>query len=85
MLGWVRTILPSRFQFKFEKEAPFCVPGASIRSVATLPGDGINTLTHTQSTSSFGNYLFYENDVPKNETGANLVNLFGYVMSSLSS
>ena len=43
MLGWVRTILPSRFQFKFEKEAPIVVQETSIRSVPTLTGDGINT------------------------------------------
>ena len=50
MLGWVRTILPSRFQFKFEKkEAPFGVPvpGTSTRSVPTLTGEGINTKIHT--------------------------------------
>ena len=47
MLGWVRTILPSRFQFKFEKkEARFGVPGTSIRSVPTLTGEGINTDIH---------------------------------------
>ena len=49
MLGWVRTILPSRFQFKFEKkEAPFGVPGTSIRSVPTLTGEGINTYTYPE-------------------------------------
>ena len=46
MLGWVRTILPSRFQFEFEEEAPFGVPGTSIRSVPTLTGEGINTYIH---------------------------------------
>ena len=44
MLGWVLTILPSRFQFKFEKnEALIRVPGTSKRCVPTLTGEGINT------------------------------------------
>ena len=43
------------------------------------------TQLSNHSTSSFGNYLLHQNDVSKNETGANLVNLYGYGMSSLSS
>ena len=40
---WCCTILPSRFQFKFEKMKP---QWTSKRSVPTLTGEGINT--HTQ-------------------------------------
>jgi len=36
------------------------------------------TQSSNHSTSSFGNYLLHQNDVPKNETGATLVNLYGY-------
>ena len=46
MLGWVRTILSSRFQFKFEKKiAPIGVPGTSMRRVTTISGEGISTHT----------------------------------------
>jgi len=46
MLGWVCTILPSRFQFKLKKEAPIGVPRTTIKSVPTLTGEDIDTHTH---------------------------------------
>ena len=46
MLGWVCTIPPSRFHFKFEIEAPIEVPGNFVKSVPTLTFEGINTHAH---------------------------------------
>ena len=56
MLGWVRTILPSRFQFKFEKRSPNWGPRNlhKERSVPTLTGEGINTHTSRQHLSISG-------------------------------
>ena len=48
MLGWVRTILSSRFQFKFEKRSPNWGPRNLDKECAhrpTLTGEGINTHT----------------------------------------
>ena len=41
------TILPSRFQFKFEKRSPNGVPGTSLTSLPTLTGEEMNTYIHT--------------------------------------
>ena len=50
MLGWVHTILPSKFKFNFERVKPqlgFQDPPKTSVPTPTLMGKGINTHTNT--------------------------------------
>ena len=56
ILGWVCTILPSRFQFKFEKKKPQLGSREHAKkwSVTFLTGEGINTQDRHWDTDSYG-------------------------------
>ena len=48
MLGWVRTVLPSRFQFKFEKRSPNWGP-RNLHKECAHPNGWRDKHTHTQT------------------------------------